>query len=37
MNVFIDFVVTILLHECIIKQVCKTHFTIDPKNTKPWG
>ena len=28
-NVFLNFVSTILLHECFIKQACKSHFIAD--------
>ena len=34
MEVFFDIVSIYLLHECFIKQACKSHFTIDLENTQ---
>jgi hypothetical protein len=33
-DVFFDFVTTILLHEFFIKQACKSHFILDLENTQ---
>ena len=33
-DVFFDFVPTIMLHECFIKQACKSHFILDLENTQ---
>ena len=33
-DVFFDFVPTISLHECFIKQACKSHFILDLENTQ---
>ena len=33
MDMFFNFVSTILLHECFVKQACKFHFILDLENT----